>query len=123
MPDWEILYEGDKTYTSRDEDGVAAAPTRGVLVILQDDADVGWYLQSGGDYYVWLDLNEAWLSVDIFGLFDYLASPGWKRVLFGRMTTNSEYQEVYHRALATRRDRNSRKSSWRPRERRPDQEE
>lgn len=37
---------------------------------------------------------EVWMGGDVFGLMDYLSLPGWKRVLFGRMVTNAEYDKA-----------------------------
>jgi hypothetical protein len=38
--------------------------------------------------------DGVWKGGDIFGLFDYLSRPGWKRVLFGRIVTNIEYDSA-----------------------------
>lgn len=75
-------------------------PARDVQVIVQDDPEVGWAMEHTRDYYVWRD--GRWRGADIFGLWDYLARPGWKRVLFGRTLLQDEYQEIYRRAKADR---------------------
>jgi hypothetical protein len=102
-----------KIYSTTQELTEADAPITGddardVQVILQDDENTGPYFQSGDDYYVWRD--GRWVGVDHFGLFDYLLDTGL--VLFGRTTTNAEYQAIYHRAKAE-------KQTWQPRERKP----
>lgn len=75
---------------------------RDVQVITKRDSEAGWVTVTGCDYYVF-DLQNSdrnWTGVDLFGLWDYLASPGWKRVLFGRMVTNNEYDGIMTRALS-----------------------
>ena len=72
-------------------------PERGVQAIVQSNDAVGWYAITGYDYYVWID--GQWAGVDVFGLWDYLARPGWKRVLFGRTLLNEEYERIYQEAL------------------------
>ncbi len=46
--------------------------------------------------------GDLWVGVDLFGLWDYLATDGWKRVLFGRTIPNAPYQEIYRRAKGRR---------------------
>jgi len=102
-----IFYDDRAPYTGRPE----VAPERGVQAIVQADPDVGWYCITGKDYYVWL--GDEWQGVDAFGLFDYLATPGWKRVLFGRMVRAEEYDRIYAKALAAM----GAKSAYKPDER------
>ena len=89
------VYEGDKP------------PARDVQVILQE-GDNGPYFQSGSDYYVWLE--DRWLGVDQFGLYDFLIESGL--VLFGRTITNKEYRAILKKAKI-------KKKTWRPKERKP----
>ena len=102
---WRIYYADGLIFTS--EDGLSKdAPSRGIQAIVQDHPDVGVEIVTGGDYYV--NENEHWRSVDIFGLFDYLMESGL--VLFGRTISRKEYQEIMRVALKD-------KAGWLPRER------
>ena len=71
-------------------------PARDVQVIVQEHPSIGWHTQSGYDYYVWRD--GRYVGVDLFGLYDWLLD--WGGVLFGRTTTQKEFNEVMKRALA-----------------------
>jgi hypothetical protein len=120
--EWEIYYGDGSTYRYTPEldsnipevDFVERAPTRDVQVIVQDDPDVGWVMLTTHDYYAWR--KDRWFGVDKFGLWDYLASDGWKKVLFGRTLTNAEYQAIYERAKKAWRE----KKGFKPGERKPD---
>jgi hypothetical protein len=94
-PKWRIYYGDGSTYSDlmgAPED----APTRNVQIIIQEHIDTGWYIQPGDDYYVWT--GDHWVGVDRFGLYDYLIEPGWKKVIFGRTLTNTEYKAIYRQA-------------------------
>lgn len=80
--DYHITYAGDPD----------AAPALGVLCIV-DCHDIP-HIHERSDYYVWKFREEGWTGVDIFGLFDYLQLPGWKKVLFGRTVSNEVYEKV-----------------------------
>lgn len=92
---WRIYYS-DCTYEGNIED----APSRDVQLIVQEDTRVGWVMVHQKDYYIWE--YERWFGVDGFGLWDYLARPGWKKVLFGRTLTHEEWNEVYYHAKDAR---------------------
>jgi hypothetical protein len=105
---WKVFYEGGKTFSSEDGD-VTEAPTRGAQVIVQDQKCNGAEFLTGDDYYGW---NKGrWQGYDLFGLYDYLLEPGWKRVLFGRMLKQHEYDKIVKQA-------NFEKTGWMPWERR-----
>lgn len=95
-PPFKIYYEGGNTYVG----AVETAPTREVQVIVQVEPEVGWSTTHSADYYVWRD--GKWFGCDIFGLWDYLASDGLKKVLFGKTLLNHEFAEVFQRAKADR---------------------
>ena len=103
---------GTDPYEGEPED----APTRDVQAIVQPAKGVGWAMQHTADYYVWRDELDEWRGTDLFGLWDYLARPGWKKVLFGRTISTEEYKEIYQRA---KRDRDERKTGFAARERQP----
>ena len=95
MRHWIVYYGDGSTYS--DQDGPPElAPANNVQVIAIEDGDCGKVLLNTKDYYWWT--GETWLAGDIFGLFDYLLQPGWKRVLFGRSIDNREYQRLLARA-------------------------
>jgi len=93
-PPFKIYYEGGNTYVG----AVETAPTRGVQIIVQSDPDVGWITTHTRDFYVWE--QSQWVGVDIFGLWDYLASDGYKKVLFGKTVLNREFAEIFQTAKA-----------------------
>ena len=110
---WKVYYSDDSTFSN--QDGTPwIAPARDVQVIIQDHPEVGVELVTSADYYVWMlgDNRAYWWSVDIFGLFDYLIEPGYKRVLFGRTIGRDEYAQVIKKAGIE-------KQGWLPTERRP----
>lgn len=96
---WRIYY-GDKSTFSGGEPTVA--PALNVQVILQYDPVAGWYLQSGADYYVYRDDDNLWQGVDNMGLWDYLQTDGWKRVLFGRTIRSEDYAAIFQAAIRAR---------------------
>jgi hypothetical protein len=91
-----VIYYSDSEFSSEDG-GPESAPARDVQVIVQSDEESGWVTQTGTDYYAWI--GDRWQGRDVFGLWDYLTGYGWKRVLFGRMITNEEYDAVMTVAL------------------------
>jgi hypothetical protein len=93
---WKIYYDNGNTYS--DGDGsVEDAPGLGVLGISIADSIVGRHLVSRRDYY-WYDLGR-WFGGDVFGLWDYLQRPGFKKVIFGRSTTNEDWNTALKRML------------------------
>lgn len=95
-PSFKIYLPNGETYVG----AVETAPTRGIQIIVQPNPNVGWVTTHSSDYYMWR--NNMWFGGDIFGLWDYLASDGWKKVLFGLTLTNEEFAEVFQRAKADR---------------------
>jgi hypothetical protein len=88
------VYYGDgSTYDGE----VADAPALGVQVIVEPDARVGRVLWQRKDYYWFSDGH--WSGGDIFGLFDYLARPGMKRVLFGRSVHAATFDDILQQAI------------------------
>lgn len=67
-------------------------PALEVLVIVEEDERHGRKIVSNGDYYIWD--GEHWWATDAPGMFQYLVSPGHKRVLFGVMVSSGEWDEV-----------------------------
>lgn len=89
---FKIYYDGGTNYAG----DVSDAPAWGVLLIVEADPDHGRRIVSNGDYYVWD--QERWQAKDFIGMIDYLAQPGMKRVLIGRMVPNEVFIEAYRQA-------------------------
>lgn len=116
---WKIYY-GDGTTYSSNQGGPDEAPARNVQVIVLSDKYHGWYTQAKSDYYVWDERGEGemrWWGVDIFGLYDYMIEPGWKRVLYGRTLTSDRFQEIFKMAMQD--EEFPKKTAFDPAERRP----
>lgn len=111
---WRIWYDDLTVYDSA-VSGPDQAPALGVQAIAVADATVGRLILSRYDYY-WWDAGRWW-GGDLFGLWDYLARPGWKRILFGRSLSNEQFSEVMARALGD--PELPAKSAWDEREARP----
>ena len=92
MPDFRIYYDGGVTYDGDPYD----APAFGVLVIVEKHPDCGRILHTTKDYFIWL--GKGWMSVDFIGMLDYLAQPGHKKVIFGRMVADDVWNETMKRA-------------------------
>jgi len=107
--DW-IIYYGDGSTASDETHTPDSVPTRNVQVIAVRDPDVGTAYLRTNDYYWWTELG--WQGGDVFGLWDYLAAPGWKRVLFGRTILTSEFQAILRRAQADGLPRKSSRHEW-----------
>lgn len=95
--DWKILYSDDH-YS--DEDGPPEnAPKIDVQAIIVRDTLIGRRIEARSDYYIWVPSRGGWRGVDTFGLFDYLATPGSKIVLFGRVLSDPDWRSLW--TLAT----------------------
>jgi hypothetical protein len=92
MPDWRIYY-GDGSTVSDDVDPFTV-PGVDVQAIVQRDADVGRYVLHHMDFYWWVEADRQWHQGDVFGLWDYLARPGPKKVVFGRSLDNQSYKAL-----------------------------
>lgn len=95
MP-WKIFYFDGSTFSNLDG-APQDAPGLGVLAIKQVDGVLGYEILHGDgprviDWYWWED--RAWVSGDMAGLVQYLASPGWKKVLAGRSVHNDTFRAV-----------------------------
>jgi hypothetical protein len=91
------LYYGDGT-TFSDEDGTPAfAPTTNVMCCAWYDDDNRRRLAHAADYY-WYE-DGRWYGSDLFGLWDYLARPGFKIVKFGRMIGDLQFRDVMSKAM------------------------
>lgn len=94
MRRWRIFYDDGSTC---DSSSVPLENTHcdGVIVIAQEDADVGRELLHLKDFYYW---DDRWVGCDLYGLFDYLRRAGWKKIVAGRNTTHANYHALMDRA-------------------------
>jgi len=111
---WRIHYGDGATWD--DQSGpLQDAPATNVQAIAVADPTVGRFIWSQRDFY-WWDAGQ-WFGGDIFGLWDYLARPGWRKVLFGRSLVRADFEQVMNAALAD--PDLPAKSAWDDREARP----
>lgn len=89
---YRIYYGDGSTYDGDPE----SAPGLGVVVVAQDDPDVGRMLMCRWDFYCWH--GEQWWGHDLVGLVDCLATPGWNRVLIGRTVSQDDWRRIYEAA-------------------------
>ena len=102
MVAWRIYYGDGSTYS--DEDGpLEDAPSQDAQVVVQrvtTNPNSIELLHGNGprviDFFWWDD--SVWLAGDSVGLFDYLARPGWKKVLVGRNLRTERFMAVLQRA-------------------------
>lgn len=97
---WEVYYSDGSTFLGgKPED----APAMHVQVVIRDDPSAGWSTQTGYDFYVWdtRGPRTTWWGVDHFGLWAYLITPGWKRVLFGEAIDDDAYDAIMKQAMKT----------------------
>lgn len=92
---WRIHYDDGSTFSNEDGDP-EYAPGRGVLVIAQAQHDVGREILARKDFYYWE--RGRWWGADLYGVYDYLARNGWRKVIAGRNVEHGTFSETYERA-------------------------
>jgi len=95
MIDWKVYY-GDGSALSNEQVEADHLPGRNVVCVVNRHPDVGKQIVTRHDYY-WFE--QVWFGGDLFGLYDYLLLPGWKKVLFGRTLPTKDYEDVIKAAL------------------------
>jgi hypothetical protein len=93
---WRIYYGDGSTYDNL-SGPVQKAPARGVQAIAMRDERVGRLVWHSKDFY-WYD-GETWVGGDVFGLWDYLVRPGWKKVVFGRTLARPDFDALLAKAM------------------------
>lgn len=106
---WRVYYSDGSTYNGDPEN----APGVGIVVIVQDDPDVGRMLMCKWDYYCWHD--GQWWGHDLIGTVDCLAQPGFNRVLVGRTVSQDLWKKI-HAAAANDPDFQPKSALARPEE-------
>lgn len=110
---WRIYYGNGEIYDPGDP---YTSPSQNVQMIANADRNNGWSLIRCVDYYWYIEEIDEWNGGDIFGLYDYLLQDGHKKVIFGRNTTNDNFNIILQRALTD--PDIPQKSGWYPTERR-----
>lgn len=95
MIEWKVYY-GDGSSISDIQTDAHLIPGRNVVCIVNKHPEVGMQIVTRHDYY-WFD--KIWFGGDLFGLYDYLLTPGWKKVLFGRTIPTEQYEDIVKLAL------------------------
>lgn len=95
-PPFRVYYDNGATFTGPPQE----TPALGVIAVVQPDPDHGRMLLARWDYYCWHPDPGQWWGHDLFGLWDYLIQPGWRRVLFGRNVTQEVFHQILRRAEA-----------------------
>lgn len=104
-PNWKLYY-ADGTIFSDLDGPPEMAPGWGLLFAVQRDQDHGHRIIAGGhqgihvDYYWWDEETSSWFVGDYIGREDYLAQPGWRKVINGRSIGNEAFREAYAKAMA-----------------------
>ena len=88
-----IYYDDGSTFELGCCRKVDPPPARGVQLIVPHDQ---WEPVGGSDYYVWIEEEQRFRGVDLFGLYDYLLDSG--TVLFGRMMRTKDFADLRRRA-------------------------
>jgi len=96
QPKFKIFYENGTTYDNK-SGPLDRAHKQGVVIILMEDIDEGQRFESDSDFYCYFP--HGWVGVSQYGLYDYLASPGTKLVLFGRVVSNEKRNSIFNTAM------------------------
>lgn len=107
MIKWLIFYDDGSTFSNLDGEPYDAPPV-GVIVLLQVNANGRWVFYSQDTSKIlcweWRAKNE-WVSCDLVGAIDYLYHHrGLKAVLFGRWTSDENYEKIRLKADKVWRD-------------------
>jgi hypothetical protein len=96
---WRVYYDDVPPQDSLNAT-VMGVRGEGVQAIAQRDATpgdpyaVGRELLFDADFYCWNFNDERWFRCDLYGLFDYLRRPGFKKVLAGRTANRAAYKRA-----------------------------
>lgn len=106
-PGWMAFYEDGTTFSS-DDGRPWEAPRFGVICLVQDDSAGKWvfYIQEKMTVLCWGWRSPGeWVSCDMFGALDYFYNhPSPIAMLFGRWTTNENFEHIRRKADAVWRD-------------------
>lgn len=94
---WKIYYDDGSTYSNQNGE-IFFAPGQGVEVISYEDTEVGRRILHRADYYWPTEFGFGF--GDMFALYEYLLSPGPKKVLFGKTISDCQFQNILKAAIA-----------------------
>lgn len=89
---FQVYYRDGSTYSG----DPFLTPTLEAVLVVEKDAEHGRRYVSGFDYLVWED--GRWYGVDQIGMFQYMVRLGPRRVLFGVMMPNEDWNKLVWRA-------------------------
>ena len=93
---FKVFYENGTTYD--DKSGLLDRVHKsGVIAILMETQD-GQRVEKDCEYYCYFP--HGWVGVGQYGFYEYLALPGTKLVLFGRVINQSKYDAIMSKALS-----------------------
>jgi len=86
---FKVYYSDGSTHASDDP---YTTPVPEVVAIVQIDKLHGRRVVAGDDYYIW---NEtSWYGTDLIGMFQYMMKDGPRRVLYGVMVHEEQWQDI-----------------------------
>jgi hypothetical protein len=92
---WKIYY-GDGLIVDNAQVKPEMVPSLDVQVICEREGR-NIILIHSKDFY-WHE-NDLWTGGDIFGLWDYLSRPGFKKVLFGRTISTDNFNKILTKVI------------------------
>ena len=97
---WIVVYRDGTEFSNADGEP-QDAPGSGVIAVVQEDPRVGHYVHHRKDWFVF-DIAEfdGWYNVDLIGLHDYLATPGFKILKMGGVMPTQAYFDLIERLNA-----------------------
>lgn len=116
---WTIYYSDGSTITSNDATPASITRRVGVQAIVQEDAEKGWIIVCGYDYFMWdaRGGKAKWFKGDDVGFYQYITQPGSKYILLGEWVDDAAYRAILQRANEDRAYAN--KTGYAPWERMP----
>jgi len=86
---FKVYYSSGSTHMGNDP---YITPVPEVVAIVQIDNLHGRRVVAGDDFYVWKD--TSWYGTDLIGMFQYLMNDGPRRVLYGVMVHEEQWQSI-----------------------------
>lgn len=112
--DWRIYYDDGTTFSSY-QGTPEAAPSLGIIAIVQPDPEVGRHIVCKFDFYYYRQFQ--WWGADLIGMVDQFLHCGARALKAGRTVSNQQFRDIYESAKDDPDFPN--KSAWRADERHP----
>lgn len=100
---WQVFYHDGSTFSDEDG-GPDEAPATGVIAIVQRNRATKYQVLAREDFYVWREGGKyvepnfptagKWYVATPDAYWRYMATPGWKRSLFGEYVHDELYNEI-----------------------------